>query len=63
MEFEEAHNNLRAIRLLYRLLEDNSLALQDANLENVVERARALLRSLLDVTVESVFETPLKVRS
>ncbi|KAJ1417965.1 hypothetical protein SESBI_16232 [Sesbania bispinosa] len=61
MEFEEAHNNLRAIRLLYRLLEDNSLALQDANSENVVERARALLRSLLDVTVESVFETPLKI--
>ena len=29
MEFEEAHN-FRAIRLLYRLLEDNNLALQNS---------------------------------
>ncbi|KAK7270721.1 hypothetical protein RJT34_26085 [Clitoria ternatea] len=61
MEFEEARDNLRAIRLLYRLLEDNSLALQNANSEYLVERARALLKSLLDVAVESVFESHLKV--
>jgi len=35
MEFEEAHENLCAIRLLYRLLEDNSIALKDSNSENV----------------------------
>lgn len=35
MDFEEARDNLRAIRLLYRLLEDNSIALQDSNSENV----------------------------
>ncbi|KAI5391280.1 hypothetical protein KIW84_076213, partial [Lathyrus oleraceus] len=60
MEFEEAHENLCAIRLLYRLLEDNSTALKDSNSENVVERARVLLKSLLDVAVEVVFETHLK---
>ncbi|XP_058750085.1 uncharacterized protein LOC131623076, partial [Vicia villosa] len=61
MEFEEAHENLCAIRLLYRLLEDNSTTLKDSNSENVVERARVLLKSLLDVAVEVVFETHLKV--
>ncbi|XP_061355862.1 uncharacterized protein LOC133300355 [Gastrolobium bilobum] len=61
MEFEKAHNNLRAIRLLYRLLEDNSLALQNANSDDLVDRARLLLKSLLDVTVESVSETHLKI--
>ncbi|CAI8593766.1 unnamed protein product [Vicia faba] len=60
MEFEEAHENLCAIRLLYRLLEDNSTTLKDSNSENVVERARVLLKSLLDVAVEVVFETHLK---
>ncbi|XP_029126915.1 uncharacterized protein LOC109797850 isoform X2 [Cajanus cajan] len=60
MEFEEAHNNLRAIRLLYRLLQDNSIALQSSNSKDLVERARDLLKTLLDVAVESVFETHLK---
>ena len=35
MEFEEAHHNFRTIRLLYRLLEDNSLALQNSNSKDV----------------------------
>ncbi|XP_022639967.1 uncharacterized protein LOC106769791 isoform X6 [Vigna radiata var. radiata] len=61
MEFEEAHNNFLAIRLLYRLLEDNSIALQNSNPKHLVEWARDLLKSLLDVAVESVFETHLKV--
>ncbi|GAU35567.1 hypothetical protein TSUD_295030 [Trifolium subterraneum] len=61
MEFEEAQDNLCAIRLLYKLLEDNINALKDSNSENVVERARVLLKSLLDVAVEIVFETHLKV--
>uniref|UniRef100_A0A0R0G275 Uncharacterized protein n=1 Tax=Glycine max TaxID=3847 RepID=A0A0R0G275_SOYBN len=60
MEFEEAHCNFRAIRLLYRLLEDNSLSLQNSNSKDLVDRARALLKCLLDVAVESVFETRLK---
>ncbi|XP_047150558.1 uncharacterized protein LOC124822577 [Vigna umbellata] len=60
MEFEEAHNNFLAIRLLYRLLEDNSIALQNSNPKHLVEWARDLLKSLLDVAVESVFETHLK---
>ncbi|CAJ1952343.1 unnamed protein product [Sphenostylis stenocarpa] len=60
MEFEEAHNNFLAIRLLYRLLEDNSIALQNSTSKHLVEWARALLKSLLDVAVESVFETHLK---
>ncbi|ESW24516.1 hypothetical protein PHAVU_004G137400 [Phaseolus vulgaris] len=60
MELEEAHNNFLAIRLLYRLLEDNSIALQNSNSKHLVEWARALLKSLLDVAVESVFETHLK---
>jgi len=35
MEFVEAHENLCAVRLLYRLFEDNSIALKDSNSENV----------------------------
>ncbi|KAL2320034.1 hypothetical protein Fmac_029003 [Flemingia macrophylla] len=60
MKFEEARNNLRATRLLYRLLEDNSLALQNSYSKDLVETARAILKKLLDVAVESVFETHLK---
>ncbi|KAK7314800.1 hypothetical protein VNO77_33328 [Canavalia gladiata] len=61
MEFEEAQRNLRAIRLLYRLLEDNSLVLPNANSEDLVQRARVLLKCLLDVAVESFSETHLKI--
>ncbi|KAI4299090.1 hypothetical protein L6164_032581 [Bauhinia variegata] len=60
MEFEEAHNNLRAMRLLYRLLEDDSLGLQNEYSE-LVERARVLLKNMLDVAAEKVLETYLKV--
>ncbi|KAK7380150.1 hypothetical protein VNO78_32604 [Psophocarpus tetragonolobus] len=60
MEFEEANDNFRAIRLLYRLLEDDTLVLQSENSKDLVERARALLKSLLDFAVESVFEAHLK---
>lgn len=35
MELEEAQNNLRAMRLLYRLLEDSSLDQQNANPKDV----------------------------
>lgn len=35
MDFEEAHNNLRAIRLLYRLLHNNTLSLENANSQHV----------------------------
>ncbi|MED6124981.1 hypothetical protein PIB30_064061 [Stylosanthes scabra] len=61
MEFEEAHNNLRAIRLLYALLHNNTLQLQYQFSEDLIERARGLLKSLLDVAVVSVFQTHLKI--
>ncbi|QHO13946.1 putative serine/threonine-protein kinase [Arachis hypogaea] len=51
MEFEEAHKNLRAIRLLYSLLHNNTVQLQHQFSDDLIERARGLLKSLLDVAV------------
>ncbi|XP_054806973.1 uncharacterized protein LOC129309420 isoform X2 [Prosopis cineraria] len=61
MELEEEENNLRAMRLLYRLLEHNSLGLQNTNSDDLVERARELLKVMLEVASERVFETLLKI--
>ncbi|XP_028786468.1 uncharacterized protein LOC114742363 [Neltuma alba] len=61
MELEEAENNLRAMRLLYRRLEHNSLGLQNTTSEDLVERAQELLKNMLEVASERVFETILKI--
>ncbi|KAF7840159.1 Protein KOKOPELLI [Senna tora] len=61
MELEEARTNLRAMRLLYRLLEDNTLGLQNASSEDLVDRARSLLKDMLDETTERTIETILKI--
>ncbi|KAI9114392.1 hypothetical protein K1719_014620 [Acacia pycnantha] len=61
MELEEAEDDLRAMRLLYRLLQHNSLGLQNSTSEDLVERAKELLKNMLEVASERVFETILKI--
>ncbi|KAJ7957076.1 Serine-rich adhesin for platelets [Quillaja saponaria] len=60
MELEEAHDDLSALRLLYGLLHDDSLELKYAKSKDLVDRARVLLKCMLDAAAERVLETHLK---
>ncbi|CAL5368818.1 unnamed protein product [Camellia sinensis] len=56
MELEDVESDLQALRKLYGLLQSNGNGSQSESLEYLDEKARVVLKNLLDGATERVFE-------
>ncbi|KAF8411772.1 hypothetical protein HHK36_004331 [Tetracentron sinense] len=63
MELEDVQTDLHALRKLYGLLQIKVNSLQNADLKNLDENARLLLKKLLDGATEQAFQSHSKIVS